>query len=201
MSEYASAVDRVRRAFASVAKLESELLRDSTNVALRINLAASQKIARKSEAQLRSFSELQRVDICNYRLLSEKERGWTLAAISRSLSDYQSLFSQIHDAIKNGPKNVARFGQEVMQESAMELAYTYSGSLGFVLLAYSDRDFFEGRLDKAIDTLLEITSIKSAKDVRQIADTFGNAVVKRLYDWSKSNVEGRFSADLVWQRS
>lgn len=201
MSDYASVIERARKAFASVSKLESALTRDPNNIALQVNLAASLKLARKSELQIQEFAKYQRIDVCNYRIVPDNERGLKLGFVSRSLLEYQNLFSQIYDAIKNGPKGRAQFGGEVATESAMELAYTYSGSLGFVLLAHSERDFFEGNLDGPINTLFDILSVKKRKEVRDIAETYGHAVVKRLHDWSRANIDGHFDADIYWMRS
>lgn len=201
MSDFASVVEQARRAFASVARLESALTRDPTNPALQVNLSASKKLARKSEEQIRAFSDLQRIDLCNYRLIPHHERAYKLYSVSRSLLEYQNLFSQIYDSLKNGVKGRAQVGMEVASESAMELAYTFSGSLGFALIVHSDRDFFEGKLDRSIDALFDIISIDSQRGIRDVASTYGVAVVKRLYDWSKVNLEGHFATDVQWSRS
>lgn len=201
MSDFASVVEQARRAFASVARLESALTRDPTNPALQVNLSACKKLARKSEDQLRAFSEYQRIDLCNYRLIPHNDRAYKLQSVSKSLLEYQNLFSQIYDALKNGAKGRAQIGMEAASESAMELAYTYSGSLGFALVAHSDRDFFEGRLDKSIDVLFEIISVNNRSAIREVASSYGASVVKRLYDWSKANLDGHFAADVLWSRS
>jgi len=201
MSDFASVIERARLAFASVAKIESALTRDPGNVALQVNLAASRKLARKSEEQIRELSEHKRIDICKYRLVSHLDRAFKIGPVSRSLFEYQNLFSQVYDAIKNGVKGRAQVGAEAALESALELAYTYNGSLGFALIAHSDRDFFDGKLDKPIDVLFEITDASNRDSIREVAANYGNSVVKRLYDWSKANLDGQFSTDVQWTRS
>ena len=111
------------------------------------------------------------------------------------------MFTQIYDALKNGPKLVARFGREAQDESTLELAYTYSGSLGVVLFSQSDRDLLTGKLDSSIDALYEVVDVDSRQMVRQVASRLGNAVVKRVYDWSDANIKGHFAADVRWNRS
>lgn len=201
MSDFASVVERARRAFASVAKLESALARDPSSVMLQVNLAASKKLATKSQDQLFSISEYQRVEVCNYRLIPESWAEYGLAVVAKSFLEYQNLFSQIYDAKKNGPKLRAQIGSEAQEESLLELAYTYSGSLGVVLLAHSERDLFSGKLDSSIQSLLDVTEIKSSRAVKDIRDELGLAVVKRVHDWSKANLDGGFSTDLLWKRS
>lgn len=201
MSDYASAVDRARRAFASVARLEAAFARDPQSASIQINLAAQRKLARQAEEYLFEFAKTQHIEVCNYRLMPEGEEVYALTHVSKSMLEYQNLFSQIYDALKHGGKQRAVFGVETARESVLEFGYSYGGSLGVVFFAPSRRDFFEGRLDNAIETLFKILEIADQGDVRAVADSFGRAVVKRAHDWSKSTTAGTFSVDLQWNRS
>lgn len=201
MSDFASVVERARRAAASVSKLEAELARDPESVVLQVNLAAFKKLAEKSHAQLLALSEECHIDVCNYRLIPITANDYAVYSVSRSLLEYQYLFSQVHDAKRNGPKTRARIGDEAWSESALDMGYSYSGSLGFVLFAHNERDFFDGKLDAAIASLVELTELNSRAAVRQAAQEFGTAVVKRVHDWSKVNFDGGFATDLLWKRS
>ena len=201
MSDYASAAEFARRASASVERLERALSRDPASASLQINLAARRRYLRKAEADLYVSAEYNQVDICNYRLLPEATNRFLVSSISPSLLAYQLVFSQIYDAIKNGAKQRAVIGAEAAEASAMEFGYTYSGSLGFVLLAPSERDFIEGKLDSSIDAVFQVLEIGSEDEVRDIARNLGEAVVKRVHDWSKVNVDGGYAIDLRWNRS
>lgn len=201
MSDYASVVERTRKAFASVARLEVELSRAPEEAGLQINLAAMNKAAQQSQQQLFALSESNHVEVCNYRLVPEKAQHYGLSYVSQSLLSFQYLFTQIHDAFKNGPKPFATYGREAFEESTLELAYTYSGSLGVVLLAPSDRDFFSGNLDRSIEALFQVIDIDSRDAVRDVAKSLGNAVVKRVHDWSQANIRGGFAADVRFNRS
>jgi hypothetical protein len=161
-----------------------------------------QKMAAQSEEQLQAYSRGAYVDLCNYRLVpSSDNQGYLLQHVSQSLLEYQNLFTQIYDAIKNGKKQNATFGREAQEDSALEFAYSYSGSLGMVFFSHSERDLLSGKLDSAIDALYETVEINSRKSVREIASKLGNAVVKRVYDWSNVNIKGGFAADVRWNRS
>ena len=201
MSDFASIVERTRQAFASMAKLEQALAHNPTSTIIQVNLAAAKKLAMKSQEQLFSLSEFAGVEVCNYRLMQPEYKGFGVAAVARSLLEYQNLFTQIFDAIKNGPKQNASWGREAQEQSLLELAYTYNGSLGTVLMARSERDLFEGSLDRAMYGFIEVTEINSHADVRRIAEVLGNAVVKRIHDWSKANSDAGFSADVLWRKS
>lgn len=200
MSEYASVAERARRAFASVARLESALTRSPDDAGLQINLASRMKLARQFEGQLREVARNAHVELCNYRIIPEATDRYYVPHVTKSLSEYQNVFTQIHDAIVNGPKTRATFGREAASESIMEIGYTYSGSLGIVLMAPSKRDLLAGKLDTSIDALFQVLDIQDQDNVRDIAKSLGEAVVKRVHDWSKSNVEGGFAVDVRWNR-
>lgn len=200
MSEIAFVVERTRKAFAAVSELEAAVSRAPGDRALQLNLAALRRMADQSQDQLYNYSQRAHIDICNYRLLPEAG-GYPLYYVTRSLLEYQNLFTQIYDAIKNGVKQRATFGKEAQEESSLELAYTYSGSLGAVLFSHSERTLLSGKLDSAIDALYQVVEIDSRKKVREIAGKLGNAVVKRVYDWSSVNVKGGYAADVRWNRS
>jgi hypothetical protein len=201
MSEFASAVERARRAFASLSQIEGALARAPTRRDLQTNLVAFKKLAQQSQDQLLQLSALKQIEICNYRLLPEATEHYSLGYVSESLLAYQNLFSQVHDARRNGPKVRARLDKEALQESALDFAYSYSGSLGVVLFIQNERDFFNGKIDPSIDSLLEVLNIDSRAAVRQIADQLGAAVVKRVHDWSRANIDGGFATDVRWNKS
>src|SRR6516165_2221990 len=134
MSEIASAVERTRKAFASVSRLEEALARAPSDRSLQLNLSAMRKLALQSQEQLFEFSKRVHVEVCNYRLVPEATDGYALAYVSASMLEYQNLFSQIYDAKRNGAKTRAVIGKDALQESALEFGYSYAGSLGMVLL-------------------------------------------------------------------
>ena len=133
--------------------------------------------------------------------MPRQERGLELGRVSKSYLSYQNLFSQIHDSLKNGKRTDAYIGQEALEESSLEIAYTYSGSLGIVLLVQNDADFFSGALDRSVDMLFEAINTDSNVHVRHLSDELGPAVLKRLNDWCHSNSLGGYSVDLDWKRS
>jgi hypothetical protein len=95
-------------------------------------------------------------------------------------------------------KRMARKSAPFSEE---RLAYTYSGSLGVVLFSQSDRDLLSGKLDSSIDALYQVVEVDTRAKVREVASALGNAVVKRVYDWSDANIKGGFAADMRWSRS
>lgn len=203
MSDIAFAVERVREAFAMISQLEAALARDPFDKGLQMNLAATRKMALRSEEELLSFSGRQKIEVCKYRLVPETAEGFAVSAVSQSMGGYQSLFSQIYDAKKNGGKANAVIGREALSESELEFGYSYSGSLGMVLLTKGtgSQDMFGGTFNASIDALFEVLSIEKQSDVRRIAAELGLAVVKRLHAWSNANRKAGFAADVRWTRA
>ncbi len=201
MSDYAYIAKRARMLFARVARLEAELARNPNDWAVLRNLKSVKKIAVQAQLQLESLSAQNQVEVCDYRFVPKTIQCYSLAGVAKCLLEYQNLFSQLYDSKKNGKKNKAALSESVQIESALEFGFSYSGSLGVVLLANGERSFFEGRLDSTIESFYQILNISSLDDVRDISASLGRAVVKRIHDWSKANVDAGFSADIRWKQS
>lgn len=201
MSDYASAADHARRVGASVARLELRAANEPDDSGLRINLAAKTKLLRRARRALEGIAELQGVELCDYRLVPRQDERLLLPHISNSLLQYQYVFSQIYDSLRNGIKRNARIGAEAWSESVLQIGFTYSGSFGTILMAPSKKDFFEGSFDRTVEAVDQLLNIRDEHDVRDVAKTRGEAVIKRLHDWSAANVEGNFDADVRWRRS
>ncbi len=201
MSDYASIVERARRSSATVSKIEAALTRAPEDPSLQINLSAAKKLSQKAHDALLGLSRLQHKEVCSYRLIPSKSLGYAVASVSKSMLEYQNLFSQLYDCKRNGKKKNAAIGKEAAAESALQFAYSFSGSLGVVMFAQSEADFFEGNLDSSIEAFFSILDIDDVSSAKRVADSFGGAVIKRIHDWSASNIEGGFSADVQWNKS
>jgi hypothetical protein len=201
MSDYAFVAEKARKAFDAVAKLEAAIERSPEDRVLQVNLAATRRFAEQARTEMENLAAVKRMEVCQYRLISERSNGYSLEHVAKSLLSYQQLFSQIYDAVNNGKKSRAGFGRESEIASALEFGFTFSGSLGVILLARDERDLIAGRLDAPIEALYQVLDIKDRDDVREMAQRLGRAVIKRVHDWSTANVKGGFSADISWRRS
>lgn len=201
MSDYASIVDRVRRSNAAVSRLEAALEADPVSAALQINLSAAKKRAEINQAELLSISMERHIEVCNYRLLPAATKHYGLSQVSSSLLAYQNLFTQVHDAKINGPKSNLVAGKNAIAQSALDFAYSYSGSLGVALFIQNEKTLFSGVLDPSIDAFFDVLKIDSVADAKQVIGELGAAVVKRTHDWSSANLDAGFAADIRWNRS
>ncbi len=201
MSDYAFVAEKARKAFDAVAKLEAAIERSPEDRVLQVNLAATRRYAEQTRTEMEQLAAFKRMEVCQYRLISERSNGYSLEHVAKSLLSYQQLFSQIYDAVNNGKKSRVGVGREAEIASALEFGFTFSGSLGVMLLARGERDSIAGRLDAPIEALYQVLEIKNRDDVRDMAQRLGRAVIKRVHDWSAANVKGGFSADISWRRS
>lgn len=197
----ASAIERARQAFAVVTQIEEALAHDPEARHLQVNLAAARKMAQQAQDRVFVLAENDHVEVCNYRLVPVDSRPYAVAAVSLSMLYFQNLFSQVHDAVRNGAKRISVIGAEALRESLLEFGYSYSGSLGVMLFVPSEKTLFDGSLDASIDALFQVVEIEDQDDVRDVAKALGMPVLKRVYEWSSSNVNGGFSTDLKWRRS
>src|SRR5205823_5004501 len=85
-----------------------------------------------------------------------------------------------------------------LSETTFSFAYSFPGSLGIVLTVQDRPDLFKGRFDETIAAFHEITSIEDEHDVRDMAKTLGDAVVKKIFDWSTANYNAGYSVDVTW---
>jgi hypothetical protein len=200
MSDFVSVVERIRRALTAVAELQRALAREPNNISHQINILAWKRVAEQSEKELHDISQTIDTDICRYRLVSYQQ-SYGAEHVGASLGAFQGLFSQLYDAGVQGPKARAVIGFEQRFESQLNVEYTYSGSLGIVLSTRNPLGLFDGNLDRSVRALLDVVDISSRDGVREVAKSYGAAVVKRLHDWSDANLKGLFSPDVRWRRS
>jgi hypothetical protein len=62
----------------------------------------------------------------------------------------------------------------------------------------SSRDLLSGKFDQAVDAFLQVMTISDEDEVRDLAKTLGDAVVKKTFDWSNENYRSGFGVDVTW---
>jgi hypothetical protein len=201
VSVYGSVAEEARRAFASLERVEAALARTPDDAGLQITHAARLKYARQMQDRLLEVAQVHHVEVCNYRIVPNARQRYRLQDVTASLSGFQNVFSQVYDALKHGKKTRTGFKLDVTRDSSLEFGYSYSGSLGVVLLAPASKTILENNLDEVIKESLRATEISNQADAREIADKLGVAVVKQVFDWSNANLNADFEVDVRWNRS
>lgn len=140
------------------------------------------------------------IDVCSYRLIPGESRP-TIMALSKALSDFQSLFSLAYDALKEGPKQTAKLSAQVMNETFLGFAYSFTGSIGFVMTLPNERLLLgETYLDQAMQMIFQMAKATTAQQIADFAKRLGPPPVRAMYKWANDHVENGLGADIEWRR-
>lgn len=199
MPSAGSLLDAVRAAYARIGDVEMVAQDHPGDQMVLASLQSLRAHAEHLEQQWVEECRHRRVEVCRYKLLAGLTEAYSATSFAKSLLEFQELFAQIFDAkIHGSPKRRAIVSGEIISETAFDFAYSYPGSLGVVLTLQDRPDLFSGRFETAIAAFQQVTSIEDEDDVRDVANTLGDAVVKRVYDWSTVNYLAGFSVDVTW---
>ena len=199
MSSVDSLLDRIRVVYAEVAEVEAVAERHPGDVFVLASLTSLKRQAEEFEQEWYELARVEQIEVCRYRLNSTLGFRYPAALFARSVENFQYLFSQIFDALENGPKQRSRLSAGVISETQFQFAYTYPGSLGVVLMMQGEHDLLSGKFDAAIEAVSQLMDIEDEDDVRTISSKLGEAVIRRVYDWSHQNVEAGFEVDMDWR--
>jgi hypothetical protein len=163
------------------------------------NLMSVKRFATQLEQQWEEQCRVKQTEVCRYRILGGS--NYSLSSFSKSLLEFQGLFTQIFDAKKNGVKKRARITPDMARQTSFDFGFSYPGSLGVALTIQGQSDLFEGGFDQAIDAFMDALKIDDEYQVRDTASSLGDAVIKRIYDWSSVNLEAEYEVDISWTTS
>jgi hypothetical protein len=201
MSGIDSVLERLRRVYAAIAEVEMVAASSPGDQYVLVNLRSLKRDAEDLEAQWEEECRSVHKEVCRYRIVPENAQNYSLAAVSKSLLDFQELFSQVYGALITGARKRARISAEVAADTKFNFAFTYPGSLGVALTLDSEVDLFSNKFDEAVKAISEIVSIDDKDDVRDLAKTLGGAVVTKIYDWSRINFGAGYGIDITWKRT
>lgn len=192
--------EKLQDTAAMLAQLERDLARRPGTFGLRLNVASLEKRKRQLESELLAATSAIGLEVCSYRLLPTQERI-KLASVTSSLGQYQSLLSSFYDAIKNGPKRVAKLSAEIIAQTTLDLSYVFAGSIGFVLTVPNETTLFDNtNIDEAIRLIFEVAKAQRPEEVLAFARRLGPAPIRILFKWADAHVKASFSADIEWRR-
>ncbi|MBD3769252.1 MAG: hypothetical protein IE925_03830 [Rhodobacterales bacterium] len=198
MTDFSALIAKIGKAYAEIAKLEHAAQQGDPDPFLTIQINSIRRMAEQLESEWQNQAHEEFQEVCFYRVVADRAKKYSVAPVFRSISTFQSLFSQVFDALVHEPKERARISLEVENQTDLKLAYTYPGSFGFALYADSDASLFEDKFRQTAAVVADIMKTEDEFHVRDIASIHGQAVVKRIYDWSRANFESDFGVDLKW---
>ena len=153
MSELAEIQTKIQDTNAAIARLERMMVDGPNLPSLLANMRSLQKRYKKLESDFVTAADELGIDVCSYRLFPD-ETSPTLTGVVSALGDFQSMFSVVYDAQRNGPKKRIRLSDDIIRDSSFRFAYTYSGSLGVTLTLPNERLLLQ-EVDTAIDEAMK----------------------------------------------
>lgn len=198
MSGFDALLNRLREAQANVAEMQMAARATPNDTYVLANLQSVQRFVRNIESEWEQSCLVNQIEVCRYRLVRNEANRFSVSSFTRSLLDFQELFTQVADAVENGPKKVAKVAADIRRKATFDFGFTYPGSLGVVLFSESERSLFGGALDKAVDAFMQVIQVQDEFQVRDLARELGDAVVKRAFDWASVNGDANLSIDINW---
>ena len=164
------------------------------------NLRSAQKRRRTLERAFATEANKVEVDVCSYRLFTEKGVP-SIAALSEVLGYFQTLFSLVYDALKNGPKKRSRLSREIVNETSLGFGYVFSGSVGMVMTLPKERLLSnETRFDESMKLIFQMAKAADANEMAAFEAEIGSPPIKAIYDWAKAHEDHDLGADIEWIR-
>lgn len=189
---------------AAIRQLEQAIAQNPSPPSVIATLSTLKKRQRDLEAQFAEAAAEQYLDVCSYRMFPDQkeESQPTLRAFTKTLLDFQTLFTQVYDAIKSGQaKERTRVTAEVAAETAFGFGYTFTGSLGAVLTLPNERLLFDQTdIDEAINTVFDLAKAEKPEQIASYAKKLGAAPIRTLYNWVSDQVSSGLSSQIEWKR-
>jgi hypothetical protein len=201
MSELLEVLGHLQDTDAAIARLERVAVEQPDVLSLTSALRSLKKRQENLEAQFAHLASNQFLDICRYRLFDDSEGRPTLRAFTSTLGDFQSLFTMVYDALKNGPKKQSQVSAEIAAKTTFGFGYTFAGSLGVVLTLPNQRLLLaDSDIDEAIHIVFKMARAKTTEEVAYFAHTLGVAPVRKIYQWALDHVQAGLGVDIQWKR-
>jgi len=148
------------------------------------------------------------LDVCTYRLFSSSDQSnqgvdrlLTLRGVTSALHDFQTAFSSLFDALKNGRRLRSRLTPDVVEATSFTFGYAFPGSVGVVLTLEHERLLFGGdMLDDAITTFFSVAQAPTDEDIRAIGLRLGPAPLRAIFKWAQAHIQDGLGADIAWRR-
>jgi hypothetical protein len=208
MSELLELQHKLLDTSATISQLERALLADPQSPVLRLNLDSVVNRFNRLENEFHALATREALDVCTYRLFASSElsnqandRVLSLRGMSSALHDFQTAFSSLFDALKNGRRLRSRMTADVIQATSFAFGYAFPGSVGIVLTLEHERLLLGGdMLDDAITTFFTLAQAPTDEDIRAIGHRLGPAPLRAMFKWAQAHIEESLGADIAWRR-
>ncbi len=201
MADLLEIAEKLQDTQAAIARLEGSLAQNPDEQSLILGLNSLRQRFQNLEEQFAEAASKHEVDVCSYRLFTEGQDRPTLRPLTAALSDFQAWFTQTYNAIKKGPRERDRVTADVLSETAFGFAYSFTGSVGFVLTLPNEKLLIgETYLDRTMMTLTEMVKAESPDQIVAFKNELGLAPIRTMYKWAADHVSSGLGAEIQWRR-
>jgi len=169
---------------------------------IQLNLSTLRKKRNALEREFLAASSAIGMDVCSYRMFADNFQP-TILAFSRVMEHFQEAVTVFYDVVKtNHPKQNTHASGWATAETALNIGYTFSGSIGVVLTIPNERLLgIESDLDEAISLMFKLArSDDCAPVIADFVSRFGAGPVRAAYRWADSHIRSGLGADIEWRR-
>lgn len=165
----------------------------------------SQSLHKRQRQLQDEFNELaaeQFLDVCDYRLIPTSDSHFSVSAVSGVLRSFQELVTAVFDSVHSSTqKKRYRPSAETIQQTELDFAYAYPGSLGFALVMPNERLIgIESDLDSSIQIVFDLMQADNAEELAKYVESLGLAPIKKLSAWTETHVNYDLEAEIKWRR-
>lgn len=199
MTELTEIQEKLQATTEAISRLERMMKDHPGRPSLLTNMKSLENRYSALEADFATVAGRYGIDICSYRIFADGGRI-TLNGVAKALINFQSLFAQVYDALKRGPRRRGHLSEEAVQETSFGVAYTFPGSLGVVLTLQKEAVLFDGKLDEAIQTVFNMAKVEQSSAIKEYSRKLGPAPIRAMFNWANDLAYAESGIDVKWYR-
>lgn len=186
---------------AAIARAERSLAKNPGSETAGLTIDS---ILKRKQQLIDEFSEIAKenvLDVCSYRIFSESGDSIKILSFSNALYNFQSLFTTVVDAIKNGPKERAKLDAAIVAQTSFDFGYCFSGSAGIVMTMPDELVLFgENDFEASISAIFDMANANRPEQIAHFAKRLGAASIRKLYRWTSDQLLAGTGADIQWKK-
>jgi hypothetical protein len=193
--------EMIRATEAEIVRAEKMGLDFGSSVSTK--LMAASLHSRLSELQERFAVEADKeeLDICSYRIISDRNGRYPVSALTSALSEFQKFVSVLYESVTtDSPRRRSRLSANTLDRTTLDVAYSFAGSLGFMLTMPRDNvSVADSKLEAAVSAMFALAKADNSETVAEFAKRYGTAPVQIAHRWAKAHADAGLSVDIEWK--
>ena len=192
----------IRATEAELARIDQKGVELGPSISTKLMAASLRQRLSELQQRFTAASEIEELDVCSYRMISDRNGRYPVFALTSALAGFQKFVSVLYEAISTGmPRNSTKLSAKTREATTLDVAYSFSGSLGFVLTMPRDsNERQDAILESAVSAMFELAKANNSQAVAEFAKKFGTAPVQIAHTWAKAHVDAGISVDIEWKR-